>query len=50
MKKKWVNLINPPLVYKKKNKQARENCRWTPPLIEWVKSNFDGASRGNSSS
>ena len=47
MKKKWVNLINPPLVYKKKNKEARDNCRWTPPPTGWAKLNFDGASRGN---
>ena len=31
IKKKWTNFINPLLTCKKKNKEARENCRWTPP-------------------
>ena len=31
MKKNWVKLINPPLVYQKSSKEARENCRWAPP-------------------
>ena len=27
MKKNWPNLINPPLVYKSSNKEARANCK-----------------------
>ena len=45
MKKKWVNL--PPQVYKIKNNEARNNCRWILSPVGWVKLNFDGASRGN---
>ena len=47
MKKNWANLINPPLVYIKKRKEDRANCRWSPPPTGWVKLNFDGAARGN---
>jgi len=47
MKKNWANLINPPLVYLKKNKVDRANCRWSPPPMGWGKLNFDGAARGN---
>ena len=31
MKKNRVNLINPPLVYFKKSKEDRANCKWSPP-------------------
>ena len=37
MKKNWTNLINPPLVYFKKSKEARESCKWSPPLSGWYK-------------
>lgn len=47
MKKIWKNLINLLLIYKKKNKEARKNYRWSPPPLGWTKLNFDGASRGN---
>lgn len=47
MKKNWVNLINPPLVYLKKSIEDRANCRWSPPPLGWAKLNFDGAARGN---
>ena len=47
MKKKWTNLINPPLVYFKKRKEARESCKWSPPPHGWYKLNFYGAARGN---
>ena len=47
MKKKWLNLINPPLLYFKKSKEARETCKWSPPPKGWAKLNFDGADRGN---
>jgi ribonuclease HI len=47
IKKNWYSLINPPLIYAKKNKVARETCSWTPPPLGWTKLNFDGASRGN---
>ena len=47
MKKNWVNFINPPLVYHKKNQKEREECRWEPPSYGLMKLNFDGASRGN---
>ena len=47
MKKSWKNLINPPLMYKKKNKEVRDKYRWIPPSSGWTKLNFDGASRGN---
>lgn len=26
---------------------ARKECKWTPPPQDWIKLNFDGASRGN---
>lgn len=32
IKKVWTKLINPPLVYLKKRKEAREQCKWIPPL------------------
>ncbi len=32
-----------------KNKEARENCRWIPPIIGWPKLNFDRASEGDPS-
>ena len=47
MKKQWSNLINPPLVYAASSKEARANCKWTPPPLGWHKLNFDGAARGN---
>ena len=47
MKKNWPNLISPPLVYFKKSKELRENCKWTPPPYGWHKLNFYGATRGN---
>jgi hypothetical protein len=47
IKNKWVNIINPPQFYKARNKEARVNCKWSPPPVGWVKLNFDGASRGN---
>ena len=47
MKNNFSKLINPPLLYVKKSKEARENCKWTPPLKGWAKLNFDGAARGN---
>ena len=46
MKKNWTNLINPPLVYFKKRKEARESCKWSPPPHGWYKLNFDGEARG----
>ena len=47
IKKLWPKLINPPLVYTVSNKEARANCKWTPPPPGWHKLNFDGAARGN---
>ena len=47
IKKVWPKLINPPLVYLNKSKEEREKCKWTPPLKDWVKLNFDGVARGN---
>ena len=47
MKKNWSNIINPPRVYKKKNKEARANCKWKPLPSGWFKLNFDGVARGN---
>ena len=47
MKKKWPNLINPPLLYSKGNSEARKNCKWEPPPSGWGKLIFDGAARGN---
>ena len=47
IKKLWPLLINPPLIYKKKNDLARLSCKWEPPPPGWKKLNFDGASRGN---
>lgn len=47
IKKVWPNLINPPLIYFKKSKEARKRCKWTPPLKGWAKLNFDGVARGN---
>ena len=47
MRKKWLHLINPPLVYLKKDNVARKECKWVSPPIGWKKLNFDGASRGN---
>ena len=47
MKKNWGNFINPPLIYFKKSKEARERCKWSSPRKEWAKLNFDGAARGN---
>ena len=34
-------------MYAASNKEARENCKWTPPPPGWHKLNFDGAARGN---
>ena len=45
IKKLWPLLINPPLIYKKKNDLARLSCKWEPPPPGWKKLNFDGASR-----
>ena len=47
MKKNWSNLINPPLLYVKTRKEARERCKWLPPPKGWAKFNFNGAARGN---
>ena len=47
MKKKWSNLINPPLVYATSNREARAKCKWVPPPPGWHKLNFDGVARGN---
>ena len=47
MKKNWSNLINPALVYKSSNKEARANCKWVPSPCGWYKLNFDGEARGN---
>ena len=47
MKKNWSKLINPPLLFVKKNKEARENCKWIPPPKGWAKLDFDGAGRSN---
>ena len=47
MKKHWSKLLNPPLLYKRKNKEARMNCKWEPLPYGWVKLNFDRAARGN---
>lgn len=47
IKKLWPRLINPPLTYFKTDKEARKNCRWSPPPKGWTKLNFDGAARGN---
>ena len=49
IKKSWSNLINPPLVYFKHNKEARNNCKWNPPPKGWTKLNFDGVAIGNPS-
>ena len=47
IKKLWPLLINPPLIYKKKNGLARLSCKWEPPPIGWEKPNFDGGFSGN---
>ena len=47
MKKNWSKLINPPLLYVKNGKEAREKCRWAPLPKGWAKLNFDSATRGN---
>ena len=47
IKKLWDNLINPPQMYSKSNKEARKTCKWIPPPYGWAKLNFDGAARGN---
>ena len=48
MKKVWSNLINPPQMYSKANKEARKSYKWIPPPKGWAKLNFGGAARGNS--
>ena len=47
VKKHWPHLINPPLTYTNRDKEARRNCKWSPPPKGWTKLNFDGAARGN---
>lgn len=47
LKKNWPQIINPPLYYNTKDPMARKECKWTPPPQDWIKLNFDGASRGN---
>lgn len=46
-KKTWANLINPPQVYSKSNKEARKLEKWNPPPKGWTKLNFNSAARGN---
>ena len=47
MKNNWPKLINPPLIYFKKNKDVQATCKWVPPPHGWFKLNFDGDARGN---
>ncbi len=47
MRKNWLHLINPPLVYPKNDNIAKKECKWVATLIGWKKLNFDGASIGN---
>ena len=47
MRKSWQHLINPPLLYPKRDSVARKECKWVAPLKGWKKLKFDRASRGN---
>lgn len=38
MKRNWSKLINPPLVYTKSSKKAREDYKWSPPRMDGINS------------
>lgn len=47
IKKLWHKLINPAMLYPKASREARRNCKRSPPPRGWAKLNFDEAARGN---
>ncbi|GLJ49629.1 hypothetical protein SUGI_1052950 [Cryptomeria japonica] len=47
MEKFWLLKDPRPIVTSTKAKIDRENIRWKAPPMDWMKLNFDGASKGN---
>ncbi|GLJ31315.1 hypothetical protein SUGI_0628260 [Cryptomeria japonica] len=45
MEKIW--LLKHPVIIDNNNRVKRRDIKWMAPLRDWVKLNFDGASKGN---
>ncbi|GLJ42714.1 hypothetical protein SUGI_0885530 [Cryptomeria japonica] len=45
MEKIW--LLKPPIIIYNNNRAKRRDIKWMAPPLDWMKLNFDGASKGN---